>query len=276
MSAFCSSRVVAFFDALRGDAEAHDIMKRRSSARDCAVPAPEGTSPEECRVELLFMELTSDPEGTITAHARGMLRRVEGVTTGGGGASRAARALLFLHGSTADRHRRGWDFGTSTLPPKLGTGWGIFFHALPSSWGLTPNIRGGGEFTWEVRYHLESTPWAIAVPLHWRPRSQIGTDGDRNHTLWVPGTRLEYTALPVNSRIGFQLDQWLRPDDGLRQSYKGSTIGLFLSVGGRFNVTYTRIPDGLPFYRLENSTIVTISAGDLNGLAYWAVRFLRS
>jgi hypothetical protein len=106
--------------------------------------------------------------------------------------------------------------------------------------------------------------------------SEIGTDNTGDHTLLIPGTRLEYTALPVNSRLGFQVDYWCRPHDTFAHCYKGATTGVFLSLGGKLNASFTQIPGGLTEYRNRNSTILTVSAGDLNGLAYWAARFLRS
>ena len=275
---FCNSKLVAFFDSLDTDRAARGILLRWASEGECSVRSPFTSlrnalqvtdawkQPDKCRVEQSFVNTMRDPEGNLYELSRQVLGRLSERTPRGGMGS-ASSALFYIHATVGDRHRRQADIGRSTIPldaPKK-----TLYYLLPSSWGLTPNIRGLGEIGWEVRRHLSATPLALSFPLHLRPASQIGTDGARDHLLVVQGARLEHKALFLSTRAGFQADFWCRPSDGLERCYKGYTPGAFVSVFGKVNVSFTKVPRGLPEYKKQNSSILTFGLGDLNGLAYW-------
>jgi hypothetical protein len=281
-AAFCGSKVVAFFDSLRNDREANRIVQHWSRAADCSVTndlirgakvriftTNAWRRPDSCRVERTFAQMANDPEGHLYEMSRQVLSRLEEQTPARAVSGKASGALYYLHASLGDRHRRNSDIGRSTIP--LHAKWRPLFYALPSSWGLTPNIRGLGEIGWEARRHIRDWPLTLTFPLRVRPLSQIGNENQRDHTLVIPGVRLEHKALPLATRFGVQTDFWLRPSDPFTHWYRGETTGLYLSMFGKFNVTFTPIPRGLPTYRRQNSTILTIGLGDLNGLLYWAV-----
>lgn len=278
---FCDSKVVAFFDALRRDRAAYRVVQHWSRAEDCStvrdiLPGAKiriritnaWRRPDTCRVERTFAQMATDPEGHLYELSRQVLGRLEERTPAKAASGKASGLLLYLHATFGDRHRRNTDIGRSTIPLHARGRW--FWYVLPSSWGLTPNIRGLGEIGWEARRHIRDWPLTLTIPLRVRPWSQIGTENQRDHTLIVPGLRLEHKALPFGTRAGVQTDFWLRPADPFENWYRGETTGLFVSLMGKINVTFTPIPRGLPTYRRQNSTILTMGLGDLNGLLYWA------
>lgn len=281
---FCGNGMVAFFDSLHNDKQAFAIMNRWSRDGECAVRkrvlqvelriTNAWQRPEACRTEEFFVRTAQDPEGNLYELSRHMLSRLEEFTPRGGATSRVSGAVLFVHATVGDRHRRSADMGPTSIPATV-DGWTRnFLYLMPSSWGLTPNIRGLGEVGYEVRRHLGTSPLALSLPLHARPLSQIGTDGRVDHTLLIPGVRLEHKSFPLATRVGVQSDFWYRPYDKGR-AYKGQTWGVFVSVLGKFNVSFTGVPDGLTEYRKQNSSILTFGLGDLNGLTYWLGRLMR-
>jgi hypothetical protein len=114
---FCGNGVVAFFDELHRDRDAMAILREWKGAPNCdrsmSEQATRVSPPEDCRVERNFFDMASDPEGSIHALSRRMLRRIDNATPSGG-SGRVASALLFVHGTTSDRYRRGWDFGSTS------------------------------------------------------------------------------------------------------------------------------------------------------------------
>jgi hypothetical protein len=280
-AAFCDNGLVAFLDELATERRAVEILDRWSDVAACR-GSDAWEHPDGCRAERRFVSMIHDPEGALNSLTREALGRLETITPRGGAPRRMASALLFLHGSTSDRHRRGWDFGPTSLPLNLNRAQRTVFYLLPSSVTLTPNIAAWGEYGWELRRHLGAGPFAIAAPLHVRPFSEIGADSTGLRTLVIPGVRLELKALPLNSRIGFELDKWLRPHDGLREMDRGVTRGVFASIGGKINFSWTGVPKGLPLFRqsarirpAHTPTVVSAGVGDVNGMMYWFWRLVR-
>jgi hypothetical protein len=77
-------------------------------------------------------------------------------------------------------------------------------------------------------------------------------------------------------------DHWVRLQHGLggRERYAGHTVGGFLSVLGKVNVSWTGVPQDLDLFQdqawrpfaVRDPTILTIGLGDLHGFEYWGKR----
>jgi patatin-like phospholipase len=278
---FCESGVVAFFDRLSTQRQAVAIMERWSDEADCR--ESRWDHPDACRTEPRFVAMIEDPEGELRRLTSDLLSRLETVTPPTSGSRVVASGLLFLHGSVTERHRRGFDFGPTSVPTNGSRPWRTFLMLLPNSAMLTPNTAGWGELTWELRRHLGQSPYALTLPVHARVQSQIGKSNayGPDVSMIVPGLRLEHKDIYMASRIGIEVDAWFTNSGWLPSRYVGHTYGLFASLLGRINVSWTTVPSELTYFRekagmrpFDEPTILTVGFGDVRGLVYWGRRML--
>jgi hypothetical protein len=278
---FCESGVVAFFDRLSAHRDAVAIMEQWSKAESCH--ERRWDRPHLCRTERAFVDMIDDPEGELYRLTRAMLARLETVTPEKSGARIVASGLVAIHGAVSDRHRRGADLGPSSVPRNANRSWRTFLMFLPNSAMLTPNVAGWGELTWEFRRHLGESPYALTVPVHARIQSEIAKAGPfaPHGSMTVPGLRLEHKDIGLATRVGVEVDAWLMNEGVLPNEYLGHTFGVFMSLLGRFNVSWTTVPGDLTYYRERarirvrgTPTILTLGLGDLRGVVYWGRRVL--
>ena len=278
---YCESGVVAFFDQLRKRDSAVRVLKRWRDHPKC--DERHWDEPDACRVERRFVRMIDDPEGSLFVFTGQALARLERVTPDTAPSRAIAGIIVFLHGSTADHHRRGWDLGASSLGFDMDPWPRRIMHLVPTSVSLTPNTAGWGDWGWEVRRHLGASKFALTLPLHVRPRAEIGADdAGKRYTLVIPGLRFENTALPLNSRAGVQMDAWFRPGIEGEDTYAGRTIGVFASIGGKINVSLTGVPPELRRFRqttrmrpFGEPAVFNLGIGDLNGMLYWSARLIK-
>jgi hypothetical protein len=274
--------VVAFLDQLVRHEQAVAIMKQWSKADGCR--ESRWQRPDLCKAEPRFVQMIDDAEGRLSKFVGQLLWRLEGVTPPKSGSRMGASALLFIHSSFVDRHRRGFSVGPTSVPRSVGWRRRHLLNLLPSSVMLTPNIAGWPELTWEGRYHLGETRYALAVPIHARVQSEIGKrgPGSRDVSMIVPGFRLEDKEFVKGTRLGVEIDAWFT-DHGVLREYLGLTYGLYTSILSKIDVSLTTVPAELTYFREKarirlfgEPLILTAGLGDVSGIVYWSGRFVSS